>query len=143
VCCTQSSSYHNVRWVSLQLFVKMWVFLSPKDNVSRMHTPVDSALICEEHCATGTLETERCKKRSACIFPCRNFTRSLCLAAKKSRSDNTRQCSLGIHQGESQQNAVSHNRSVTGSYRRSLHSRDPGVSAQNICQNMAQNSTVL
>jgi hypothetical protein len=44
---------------------------------------------------------------------------------------------------ESQQNAVLHNRSVTGSYRRSLHSRDPGLSAQNIYQNMAQNSTVL
>jgi hypothetical protein len=44
---------------------------------------------------------------------------------------------------ESQQNAVTHNRSVTGSCRRSLHSRDPGLSAQNICQSMAQNSTVL
>jgi hypothetical protein len=36
-----------------------------------------------------------------------------------------------------------HNRIVTGSCRRSLHSRDPGLSAQNICQNMEQNSTVL
>jgi hypothetical protein len=44
---------------------------------------------------------------------------------------------------ESQQNAVSHNKSVTGSCQTSLYSRDPGLSAQNICQNMAQNSTVL
>jgi hypothetical protein len=35
------------------------------------------------------------------------------------------------------------NRSVTGSCRRSLHSRDHGLSAQNIYQNMAQNSNVL
>jgi hypothetical protein len=44
---------------------------------------------------------------------------------------------------ESQQNAVSHNRSVMNSCQRSLHLRDPGLSAQNNCQNMAQNSTVL
>jgi hypothetical protein len=70
MCCTQSSPHHNVRWVSLQLFVKMEVLLSPKDNASGMHTPVDISLICEEHCTTGTLGTGRCQKHSACIFPC-------------------------------------------------------------------------
>jgi hypothetical protein len=61
---------------------------------------------------------------------------------RKSRSDN-RQCSLGIHYGESLQHVVLHNRSVMGSCQRSLHSCDPGLSEQNICQNLAQNSTVL
>jgi hypothetical protein len=37
----------------------------------------------------------------------RSFTRSLCLAPKKSRSDNTRQCSLGTHQGESAKCGIS------------------------------------
>jgi hypothetical protein len=53
------------------------------------------------------------------------------------------QCSLGIHQGQSQQTVVLHNRSITGSCIRSLHSRDHGLSVQNICQNVVQNSTVL
>jgi hypothetical protein len=61
------------------------------------------------------------------------LTCSLRLAPRYSWSDNTRQCSLGI-----QQNAVLHNRSVTGSCRKSSLAW-----SRIICQNMAQNSTVL
>ncbi|PSN54034.1 hypothetical protein C0J52_14579 [Blattella germanica] len=72
-----------------------------------------------------------------CIF------NSFCLASKKSRSDDTRQCSLGFHKGTSKKHSISHNAGNTSSCGIRLHPRASGVSAQNICENMAQNSDVL
>ncbi|PSN39172.1 hypothetical protein C0J52_20382 [Blattella germanica] len=62
---------------------------------------------------------------------------SLCLASKKSQSDDTRQCSLGFHKGTSKKLSISLNAGITSSCGICLHPRDSEVSPQNTCENMA------
>ncbi|PSN57808.1 hypothetical protein C0J52_04361 [Blattella germanica] len=101
------------------------------------------------HCCLNLMEHQRTSRityaitwpmvwKRFCIF-----TSSLCLTSKKSRSDDTRQCSLGFHKGISKKHSISLNAGIMSSCGIRLHPRDSGVSPQNICENIVQNFDVL